>query len=703
MARHEWTWADTAATVATVRVIETELGPVRVASTPTDAAEAWSWLGQRAGQVLGLDSETNAHDPFSSTYRLRTVQMADSSGGWVLHVQRPGMAEVVRTLVRAHDRWAAWFARNDLIYVEQGLPGAVRLDSYHPHIYDGQPLLAYYDPRTVTTAAIKDNIDPRIARQRRLKPAAALRLGNDHLSRVDEAMHVKFKELYRATHGRCAAQKEMNPYGFEHIDDEDLDYLTYAGLDGIVACRMWELMYPEVCRRGQQNALELDLRLQWHYDLMCYRGQPVDGAYVKWLDGRLDGIIEENRQLLGYYGINPSASGPAIGRAFSWLSDKGFMETTNTRKTGKGKVSWDKVAIQKIIDAEPTSYAGKLAIGLQAVRKATKFRSSYVKPLLVAGTLDGRAHPDLRAIGTISSRNAAMRPPLQQAPKREKKLRIRTSFIAPPGWVLVTADLEQGEPRVMAGLSGDKALIHDLLHGDLYSSIASLTYGSRYLGKEQGKTPGTESYAMRQNGKFSYLAWSYSCGADKLASLMEKDLQFSFSVEEAKAAIQRWERAYPDLIRFRRRADKQPAAYLESGWVAPLWDRYFVDDKGIHLSTKPSRLGLNYYTQGTQRYLFATAIHRIIDAGWSWALYWVMHDEILLCVPAELADQAAALLKWAMTMDFHGVPITCDVDKPPYSTRWADYPEEYNLTAQDVDKEIDDDLNELFGTELAGV
>jgi hypothetical protein len=127
----------------------------------------------------------------------------------------------------------------------------------------------------------------------------------------------------------------------------------------------------------------------------------------------------------------------------------------------------------------------------------------------------------------------------------------------------------------------------------------------------------------------------------------------------------------------------QPAIILESGWIAPLWDRYFVDEKGIHLSTKPSRLGLNYATQGNQRYVFSIAVHRIIDWGWSWALYFFMHDELGLCVPAHMADEAAIILEKAMTLDFHGVPIECDVDKPPYSPRWTSYPDEY-FTATDV-------------------
>ena len=671
-----------------MQVIETELGLLRVVNTLEDASTLWEWTRERRGRWLGLDAETNAHDPFSSTYQLRTVQVADESSGWVIQVQRPRMTEVVQAVVSGHDSWVAWFARNDITFTERGVPGSIRLDSYCPHVADGQPALAYYDPRTVTTASKKDSIDPRISRPKGLKASGALNLGYDYLNKAEETMHRKFREM--APKGYSAKQMWL-PYGFEHIDDTDVDYLTYAGLDSIVACRSFNKYIAEIYRRGQWDAFQKDLRLQWHYDLMCFRGMLLDGPYVKWLDARLAEIIEENRKTLGWYHIPPSAQGASISNAFNWLAEGGYLQTGNDKKTKSGGVCWDKTVLTKIVEAEPDSYAGILATALLAVRKAAKFKSSYVKPMLEGLDRDGRLHPDLRAIGTISSRNSAARPPMQQPPKREKKLRIRTAIVAPPGWVLVTADLQQGEPRVMAGLSGDMNLKRDLLHGDLYSTIANLTYGDKYLGKEEGKKAGTFSYELRQNAKFAFLAWGYACGAAKLAGLL------GITVGEAYAAIKRWEDAYPDLIKFRNRVNQQPAAFLESGWIAPLWDRYFVNADGIHLSTKPSRLGLNYYTQGSQAYLLRIALHRIIDAGWSQYIMWPMHDEILLCVPERIADEAAALLKWAMTMDWHGVPIECDVDKPPYSPRWAEYPEDYLLNARDVVAEFDEDLSELLG------
>jgi hypothetical protein len=142
------------------------------------------------------------------------------------------------------------------------------------------------------------------------------------------------------------------------------------------------------------------------------------------------------------------------------------------------------------------------------------------------------------------------------------------------------------------------------------------------------------------------------------------------------------------------------AVTLESGWAAPLLDRYYVDENNqVRLKDKLSRLGLNYPTQGNQRYLFATVIRRIIDWGYSWMLWWVMHDELLLCVPLETATLASQILKAAMTMDFHGVPIECDADgidddgnlisHYPYSNTWMPRPEAFNA------REVLDSMNDM--------
>jgi DNA polymerase I-like protein with 3'-5' exonuclease and polymerase domains len=495
----------------------------------------------------------------------------------------------------------------------------------------------------------------------------------------------------------------VNKYGFEHIDDDDPLYLAYAGLDAICTAQLIDLMFPVIQQRGQWEALWADLKLQWAYDLLQYRGLAVDGPYVRWLSDQLKYQVEINSALLAHYYIGPSGTGPAIGRAFEWLG------VESPKKTKTGKACWDKTVLPEIAEAAPDSYAGILATAIMAVRKAGKYWSSYVKPMLERLEIDGKLHPDLRAIGTISSRNSAMRPPLQQLPKKDK--RVRAAICAPfPDWVFVTADLQQGEPRVMCAMSGDQNLKKDLLHGDLYSEIAKLTYGDRYLGVEEGKKPGTGSYILRQKAKFAFLAWTYGCAPKKLASLLSVTANDSrktgaeiylMPTQASQDAIKRWERRYPKLVTYRDKLNQQQAITLESGWVVPLWDRYYVDEEGVHCGSKPSRLGLNCSTQGNQAHVFRVALHRLIDWGYSWALYFVMHDEAILCGPRERATELAAVLKKAMTMDFHGVPIECDVDPPEdWGWTWMPQPQEYLDTFEaahlaDLDADASGSMHDL--------
>jgi DNA polymerase I-like protein with 3'-5' exonuclease and polymerase domains len=50
---------------------------------------------------------------------------------------------------------------------------------------------------------------------------------------------------------------------------------------------------------------------------------------------------------------------------------------------------------------------------------------------------------------------------------------VRSAVVADPGWVLVTADAAQLEPRVLAALSGDRRLARAASQGDLYAAVAA--------------------------------------------------------------------------------------------------------------------------------------------------------------------------------------------------------------------------------------
>lgn len=79
----------------------------------------------------------------------------------------------------------------------------------------------------------------------------------------------------------------------------------------------------------------------------------------------------------------------------------------------------------------------------------------------------GKVHTALTPFAQISGRVSSTGPALNNIAKD-----MRPLLVARPGHVLVTADYDGVEPRVLAALSGDDALAYDLAHGDPYVDAA---------------------------------------------------------------------------------------------------------------------------------------------------------------------------------------------------------------------------------------
>lgn len=719
-----------------MRYVDLEVGPGWVVSTRSDAAQLWQWLRERRHLPLGLDLESNGKDQFDPAYRARLCQFSDGHESWMIQLERsdPGglsMLDVMRTCIRSHDYWVAHFAEADIRFAERAAPGSIRLDQIAPHVADTQPVLAYYDPRTVTGASKKERIDVRIRRPRGLKWNAEFRLPEGKiLSAAEDAMHDRFAELsatagpdpededavefyrelinqYGLTGTRAAdayalaqlgvssskktskgkdswtaatlttardeadgetrdvldailalrrlrggpsrSGKELDTWGFAHISDDDETYLRYGGLDPLMTIRLWHKLTTEIRSRGQWPALRQALKLQWHIDLMTFRGKLVDPEYARWLDDLYAGVVTEHAQELSRHGILRSASGPAIGRAFNALG------LHSDRTTSTGGESWDRTVLAGLVkDPATPPAAGELATTIRIVRSATKFRAAYVSHMLIALRRDGRVHCSMRAIGTVTGRQSAQRPALQQQPKRTDQ-RIRPAFCAPPGWVYVSSDVAQGEPRMMAARSGDRNLQRDIAApGGLYGALARLAFGSNYNPAE-GKLAGTLSFRMRDGSKITYLSRCYGAGIVKLAETLDVTVNAMTDIKN------RWDREYSTLTEYEKRLNRQPHIILDSGRIVPLWDRYIVrDDSTLVLGDKPSRNGLNYDTQGSLADYVNNCVEKVIDAGWSWALSMLVHDEIVCVVSEDKAEECRRMLEEIMTSTYRGVPMLCE-------------------------------------------
>lgn len=667
---------------------------LRVVRTGEDLAALGHWLGERHYRLLGIDCETNALDPYQHGFRLRSIQFADADEAWVAPVWSADGAvswgPVLSRFVREHPRWIAWFAENELRFLtrDPSMQDPVRLGEPEPHIADGQPLLALYEPRTVT----RDNgkgIDPRIALPQGLKDTTT-RLLTPTLAAAEDALHARFREL--APVGHRQGKNRILTWGFANISLDDPAFLLYAALDPLCAVRLALLFGQELARRGQLGRARAALIEQWVVDQATLAGLEVDAPYARWLDGQLADRQAELGAVLKADGVPASGQGPSVGVAFRALGVPG-------RPNGDGGESYDKdrlaevvtiaeqhlTAVRNSIDVLPDRTAHiervyRLASNVSEARKTTKYRTTWVAPMLwTVENADGAMHGSMRAIGTVTTRMTYRKTktagPMHSAPKRATTL-LRAAVRARRGRVLVTADFRQAEPFVMAALSGDETFLADLEQGDVNAIGAAMVFGDAF-DPAQGKDAGTPHYDMRQRFKFSFLAGCYGAMPAKVATLL--------GVPEERGAEIRagWRARWPRLWAY---ADEQNArrwVALDSGAVVPLWDRVFVGDDGeLRARTwsdgtpRNSRLGLNAATQGTQADLLKISLHRLNSWGWTWALRFFLHDETVGEVPVPMADAFATALEAAMTVTYRGVTVRCEAEV--CGRTWAPQPSEFD-------------------------
>lgn len=659
---------------------------IRYACTSLDMMELGLWLEARHGQVLGLDIETNALDPWQVGFACRTVQMADVSEAWVIEVNEH-TAAAVADLIRRHPSWVAHYAEKDISFAHRGLRcsdgrSPIRLGERVPHVMDSQVPLAMFDPRTVTTQNKKDRIPVQVPRPKGLKPNTT-RLLTPALEHAEAELHAWFHEIAPVGH-RQGQQKPIS-WGFANASTRDPRFIRYAGLDPVAGLRLFLMCQHHLTRRGQWDRAKAALIEQWMMDNATTPGMQVDGPYAKWLWGELQRVIDERRPLLAHYGIGESGMGPKVGQAFE---SRGVPCPTKDRRTGKP--TWNKDALIALSEhANP--YVSQLATAIREVRRARKFRTTYIEPMLWAvDNGDGAMHCSIRNNGTVTTRQSAQKTPssgpLHQLPKRDP--RVRAAVRAKRGHVLVTADFRQGEPFVMAALSGDLGYLSDLERGDINSVIATMAYGDAYNPAE-GKVAGTLSHQMRQNGKAGWLSCCYGAAAATLAWTLSvgMPLELRFTVERATEVLRLWHATYPKFWAYADELNQQTVLELDSGHRVPLWDRVGVrEDGSIYDRGRPSRLGLNAKTQGTQADLLKVAMHRLNFWGWLWAFRFALHDELVLEVPEPMAEFARAMLEAAMTITYRGVTIRCEAVIE--GKTWLPQPREFNaVDLPDLDEE----------------
>ena len=210
-------------------------------------------------------------------------------------------------------------------------------------------------------------------------------------------------------------------------------------------------------------------------------------------------------------------------------------------------------------------------------------------------------------------------------------MQVRPAAVADDGWTFVVADVAQLEPRVLAGMSGDRALARSARGADLYQGMV-----------DDG------AVASRSDAKLGLLGAMYGATSG-----------------ESGRMVAGLTRRYPDafgLVETAARAGEHGQVVRTllgrgSPGLGEVWDRVPDDgppdpDGQARLRRAYGRFTRNFVVQGT---------------GAEWALCWIadlrnrlwglgdsgslvdrphlvffLHDEVVVHTPVALADQVAA-------------------------------------------------------------
>lgn len=204
-------------------------------------------------------------------------------------------------------------------------------------------------------------------------------------------------------------------------------------------------------------------------------------------------------------------------------------------------------------------------------RGLAKLKSTYTDKLpKMINPETGRVHTSYHQAVTATGRLSSTDPNLQNIPIRnEEGRRIRQAFIAPHGYKIMAVDYSQIELRIMAHLSGDKALLEAFQQGkDIHTATAAEIIG---VDIEQVTSE------QRRRAKAVNFGLIYGMSAFGLAK------QLGIPRGEAQHYIDTYFERYPGVMHYME--DTRSAA-SEQGYVETIFGRR------LHLPEIKSRNGM---------------------------------------------------------------------------------------------------------------
>ncbi|MEU4709460.1 DNA polymerase [Nocardia salmonicida] len=561
--------------------------------------EGWITRAANRGPV-GVDSETTGLAMYSGD-TLRTVQFGDAWTGYVLPVEKSARLRALAAhWLRRLPCMVLHNASFDLQFFEEGL--GVPAAELWPRVRDTKIIAHLADPRGQEEGGTGHGLE---------------QLTRAHISAV-------VAEEVKASMGALAREmKTTKSEVWRKVDIDNPAYNLYAGMDPILAVRLYQKLLPRV-PNVSRHLINYEHDLARVCTAMERRGFLLDVDYTQGLSERLQQQEDEaTMHAAAFFSVESVNSTRDVASAFLDLGVK------IPGRTATGEYKIDKVFLDSLVTDDPEiGSPAHLAAAVQEAKKARKWRTTWIDGFLAGADRAGRIHPVINPLRARTARMSITGIPAQTLPSGDWI--VRRCFIADPGETVIAVDYKAQELRVLAALSGDPTMQHAFANDlDLHQITADA------------------AGVVRPVGKMANFLTVYGGQADALA------LQASVPRPTAVRTLKAFGETYPGVIAYSK---KRQADARRDGYITTATGRVLPVDRSRAYSA------LNYDVQSTSRDVTCRGLLALDKAGLTEYLRLPVHDEVVASVPTHQAEEAKRAIAQLMRMELRGVLIDTDAE-----------------------------------------
>ena len=455
---------------------------------------------------------------------------------------------------------------------------------------------------------------------------------------------------------KTISYKDLVGTGKNKLNFKDIDLkkaTEYAGEDADITLRLYNLLKDRLDKENLNkiyNFFEKPMiKLLSELEI---NGIKIDNLYLKKLSKRFTEKlinIEKNIYLLAGKKFNigsPKQLGEII------YND---LKIAKLKKTKKGSLATSAKILEDLAHTDH-KFPGLVL----EWRQLSKLKNTYSDALQDhISTQTGRVHTSFLLAATNTGRLASSDPNLQNIPiKTENGKEIRKAFIAEKNNILISADYNQIEMRILADIADVKELKKAFKnHEDIHSLTASQVFNIPVKKVNED---------LRRKAKAINFGIIYGITQYGLAK------QISVSNQEALDFINSYFKKFPEIKQYMNDTIK---TCRKTGYVSNIFGRRIhlkgINDKNFSVRSFQERAAINAPIQGSAADIIRLAMIKIEDLKkddkkFNTKMLLQIHDELIFESPVSSKSYVENIIKKAMvsvsSSDYHMFSIPLEVN-----------------------------------------